>query len=87
MIGEVLQFQDLQELCRPGERPRLPTVEAWACKEGIRYRYDGKSGIWTTAPAMNAALGLQQASTTPMETTSSDGTSTEKAQSIDPPTH
>ncbi|WP_329766009.1 hypothetical protein [Stenotrophomonas geniculata] len=62
MIGEVLQFQDLQELCRPGERPRLATVEAWARREGIRYKYDGKGGIWTTAAAMNAALGLQLAS-------------------------
>lgn len=62
MIGEIFQFQDLQELCRPGERPRLSTVETWARKEGIRYRYDGKGGVWTTAAAMNAALGLQQAS-------------------------
>ena len=62
MIGEFLQFPDLQELCRHGERPRLSTVEAWARGQGIRYKYDGKGGIWTTAAAMNAALGLQQAS-------------------------
>lgn len=62
LIGDVLQFQDLQELCRPGERPRLATVEAWARTCGIRYKYDGKGGIWTTAAAMNAALGLQLAS-------------------------
>ncbi len=30
MIGEILQFSDLQELCMPGERPRRSTVEAWA---------------------------------------------------------
>lgn len=44
MIGKVLQFQDLQELCRPGERPRLATVERWARGCGIRIQYDGKGG-------------------------------------------
>lgn len=58
MIGPVLQFADLQELCRPGERPRLATVEAWARSQNILYRYDGKGGIWTTVDALNHALGL-----------------------------
>lgn len=44
MIGKVLQFQDLQELCRPGERPRLATVERWARDCGIRIQYDGEGG-------------------------------------------
>lgn len=58
MIGEVLQYQDLQELCRPGKRPRLATVERWARDRGIRVQYDGKGGIWTTITALNEALGL-----------------------------
>lgn len=58
MIGPVLQFDDLQELCKPGEHPRLATVEAWARRQGVRYRYDGKGGIWTTTEALNAALGI-----------------------------
>lgn len=60
MIGPVLQFADLQELCRPGERPRLATVEAWARSQGIPYRYDGKGGIWTTVDALNHAIGLDR---------------------------
>lgn len=58
MIGEVFQYQDLQELCRPGKRPRLATVERWARDRGIRAQYDGKGGIWTTITALNEALGL-----------------------------
>lgn len=58
MIGSVLQFEDLQQLCRPGKHPRLATVEAWARQQGIRYQYDGRGGIWTTLEALNAALGL-----------------------------
>lgn len=59
MIGDhILQFEDLQELCRPGERPRLATVEKWAQDTGIRYRYDGRGGIWSTVAALNAALGV-----------------------------
>lgn len=61
MIGPVLQFEDLQEICKPGEKPRLATVEAWARAQGIRYRYDGRGGIWTTQEALNAALGLTAA--------------------------
>lgn len=58
MIGPVLQFEDLQQMCKPGEHPRLSTVEAWARSQGVRYRYDGKGGIWTTVEALNAALGV-----------------------------
>lgn len=61
MIAHVLQFDDLQELCKPGERPRLATVEAWAKAQGVRYRYDSKGGIWTTVTALDAALGLTAA--------------------------
>lgn len=56
----VYLFEDLQELCKPGERPTLATVEAWARDQGIRYRYDRKGGIWTTREALNAALGIGQ---------------------------
>lgn len=58
MIGAVLQFADLQEICRPGKKIRRPTVEAWAKECGIRYGYDGDGGIWTTIEALNAALGI-----------------------------
>jgi hypothetical protein len=61
LIGPVLQFQDLQDICKPGERPRLATVEAWATKLGIRYEYDAGGGIWTTVDALNRALGLSNA--------------------------
>lgn len=61
MIGRILQFQDLQELCRPGERPRLATVEAWARKIGLRYTYDAKGGMVTTEDAFNAAIGVAPA--------------------------
>lgn len=54
----VYLFEDLQEICKPGERPTLATVEAWARAQGIRYLYDRKGGIWTTKEALNAALGL-----------------------------
>jgi len=58
LIGPILQFEDLQQLCRPGKRPRLATVETWAKRQGIRYQYDAEGGIWTTVEALNAALGL-----------------------------
>lgn len=61
MIGPILQFEDLQQLCRPGEKPRLATVEAWARRIHLRYTYDGKGGMLTTVDALNAALGLTAA--------------------------
>ncbi|WCE02811.1 hypothetical protein [Pseudoxanthomonas sp. JBR18] len=61
MIGTVLQFTDLQELCKPGGRPTLATVEAWAIRIKLRYTYDGKGGLITTVDAFNAAIGLGQA--------------------------
>ena len=64
MIGPILQFQDLQKICRPGEGaapPRLATVEAWARKIGLRYTYDAEGGIVTTLDALNAAIGIRPA--------------------------
>lgn len=58
MIGRIVQFADLQELCQPGRKPRRPTVEAWARRCGVRVNYDGQGGVWTTLDALNAALGL-----------------------------
>jgi hypothetical protein len=58
VIGPVLQFEDLQKLCKPGEAPTRATVEAWARDQGIAYRYDRKGGIWTTVDALNRALGV-----------------------------
>lgn len=61
MIGPVLQFQDLQRLCRPdpdAAPPRLATVVKWATDQGIPFKYDGNGGIFTTVDALNQALGL-----------------------------
>jgi hypothetical protein len=61
VIGPILQFEDLQELCRPGEHPRLATVVAGARRIDRRYKYDGKGGIISTVEAVNAAMGLKAA--------------------------
>lgn len=61
MIGPVLQFEDLQQLCQPGKHPRRAAVEAWARRIGLRYTYDAKGGLLTTVDAVNAALGLTAA--------------------------
>lgn len=69
MIGSILQFQDLQRLCRPApgaSLPKLATVERWARDQGIRYRYDGQGGIWTTLEALNAALGIVPSNDEPL---------------------
>ena len=63
MIGNVLQLRDLQELCRPGKRPRLATVERWAKQHKIRVQYDDQGGVWTTTAALNEALGLSSTTT------------------------
>lgn len=60
MIGDrILQFPDLQRLCRPdpaARPPRLSTVVKWADQQGIRYKYDGQGGIWTTLSAVEKAV-------------------------------
>lgn len=61
MIGNVLQFSDLQELCKPGAKPRLATVEAWARRIRLRYTYDGQGGLVSTIEAFNAAIGVTHA--------------------------
>ena len=62
MIGDrILQFSDLQELCKPNEKPRLATVVKWADDAGIRYKYDAQGGIWTTLSALEAAIGISAA--------------------------
>lgn len=54
-----IPFERLQRMCRPqGALPRASTVRRWAERQGIRYKYDGRGGIWTTDQALNAALGL-----------------------------
>jgi len=63
----IVPFETLQQLCRPGEHPRRATVEAWAKREGIRYRYDGKGGIFTTIEAVNFALGVSAANDSTIE--------------------
>ncbi|HYG06877.1 MAG TPA: hypothetical protein VD865_10785 [Stenotrophomonas sp.] len=62
MTQGVLTFEELRRICSPeGPTPRPATVVRWARAQGIRYKYDGQGGIWTTVDALNAALGLQQA--------------------------
>ncbi len=62
MKGTVLQFADLQDLCKPKatSRPRRATVEAWARRIGLRYQYDGDGGIISSVEALNQALGVRQ---------------------------
>lgn len=57
--GQILQFADLQRLCRPDPAaapPRLSTVVKWAERQGIKYKYDGDGGIWTTLAAIERAV-------------------------------
>lgn len=62
MCDRLVPFAALQELCSPdGPPPRANTVRRWAERQGIRYRYDRRGGIWTTLDAVNAALGLSVA--------------------------
>lgn len=62
MIGAIIEFDDLRKISRLGERAQLTTVERWAQRAGISYRYDGRGGIWTTLDAINAALGVTRES-------------------------
>ena len=61
MHPAIVPFADLQELCRPGEKPRRATVEAWARDQGIALKLDGRGGVWTTIDAVNIALGVRAA--------------------------
>lgn len=57
----VLDFDALRRISRLGPRATRSRVERWAQKNGIRYRYDGRGGIWTTPAAMDAAVGIASA--------------------------
>ena len=57
-MPEILDFDDLRRVSRLGPRARLSRLERWARAHGIRYKYDGNGGIWTTGDAMNAAVGV-----------------------------
>jgi len=54
----VYQFADLRAMCKPRGNPTLATVENWLRRQGIRYFYDAEGGVWTTAEAINSALGV-----------------------------
>lgn len=60
MIGIVYLYDDLKAVSRLGKNAQLATVERWAKSIGLEYNYDGRGGIWTTAEAMNAAVGLKK---------------------------
>ena len=66
MHPAIVPFADLQELCRPGQKPRRSTVEKSARGQGIEYRYDGQGGIFTTIEAVNIALGVRAANDDPV---------------------
>ncbi len=51
-------FDALRALSRLGPRATLARVEKWARSQGIAYRYDGSGGIWTTAAALDRAIGV-----------------------------
>lgn len=58
MSPALVDFDDLRKISRLGPRATLARVERWAANQGIRYRYDGRGGIWTTVDALNAAVGI-----------------------------
>ena len=62
MLGAIIEFDDLCKISGLGERATRATVERWAQRAGICYRYDGRGGIWTTLDAINAALGVRRES-------------------------
>ena len=72
MIGAIIEFDDLRKISRLGERATRATVERWAQRAGICYRYDGRGGIWTTVDAINAALGVTRESEPEPQTYSVD---------------
>jgi len=53
-----VDYDQLRRLSRCGERATLATVERWAKRIGLKYAYDARGGIWTTADALNAAVGF-----------------------------
>ena len=55
---EIITFDALREISRLGPNARLASMERWARLNGIRYKYDGRGGIWTTLDALNVALGI-----------------------------
>lgn len=61
MIRGVLQFADLQDLCKPGKKPKPLTVERWLRRQGIAFGEDAVNGLWTTVDALNVALGVKVA--------------------------
>lgn len=54
----IFTFDDLRALSRLGPRATLATVERWARRIGLKYAYDARGGIWTTADALNEAVGM-----------------------------
>ena len=58
MLPGVFDFDDLRTLSRLGPRATLATVERWARRIGLKYAYDARGGIWTTADALNEAVGM-----------------------------
>lgn len=58
MSPALVDFDDLRKISRLGPRATLARVERWARGQGIRFKYDGSGGIWTTVDALNAAVGI-----------------------------
>lgn len=53
-----VDYDHLRRISRCGERATLATVERWAKRIGLKYAYDARGGIWTTADALNEAVGM-----------------------------
>lgn len=59
MIGAIVEFADLQLLCRKGDAlPARTTVMRWLGRQGIAYRLDLRQRPFTTVDAINAAMGI-----------------------------
>lgn len=54
MFGPFLEFADLQRI---SGYERVADVERWAERNGIQLKRS-RSGVWTTVPAVNHALGV-----------------------------
>jgi hypothetical protein len=54
MIGQVLEFSDLQKL---SGFERLADVQRWADNAGVPVK-PCRKGVWTTTTALNRALGV-----------------------------
>lgn len=58
-MEQIISYPQLQELCRPGRRPRRATVVRWARQHGIAVIPHLSGGVFTTKAALDAAMGVR----------------------------